>query len=263
MMMLLRLLRRQATIGIIVLVIGLVTYSACCKLQSTFFNNGNDQEESKDIEEDLSKIVNQKVDEDDIMDRKTLNVNISVVGESFSKNISLGNKGRPFQKVEVEVDRLDQHNGSYDDMSETYSEDDIRKSEPFGDLKHISPIYDQITQNVDLRAGNRLDEILDAATGAVPGRKNVLFIMSDDLRPQMGSYWGPNYPNPNTNMVPHTPHLDKLASRSMVLTRAYVQFPLCGPSRASLLTGRRPDTTNTWSLETKFRYTLSYPIHHN
>ncbi|KAK2139788.1 hypothetical protein LSH36_1613g00000 [Paralvinella palmiformis] len=77
--------------------------------------------------------------------------------------------------------------------------------------------------------------------------------MADDLRQQLGSYWGRNYPNPFTNLIPHTPHLDRLASSSLLLTRAYVQYSLCGPSRASLLTGRLPDTVTTWNLETKFR----------
>ena len=45
-----------------------------------------------------------------------------------------------------------------------------------------------------------------------------------------------------------TPSLDKLAERSLVLTNAYTQVALCGPSRTSLLTGRRPDTTQVgWS----------------
>ena len=67
-------------------------------------------------------------------------------------------------------------------------------------------------------------------------RPNVLLIMVDDLRPQLGAY-GKKYM--------YTPNIDKLASRSLLLENAYVQQSLCGPSRASILTGRRPDSTRT------------------
>ncbi len=76
---------------------------------------------------------------------------------------------------------------------------------------------------------------------------NVLVIMADDLNNDMGVYGHP--------MV-KTPNLDRLASRGVRFDRAYNQFPLCSPSRVSLLTGLRPDTTRIHELQTDFRTIL-------
>ena len=72
---------------------------------------------------------------------------------------------------------------------------------------------------------------------------NVLFIMADDLRPDLASYGGPA----------KTPHLDALARRGMQFNNAYCQQALCNPSRSSLLTGRRPDSLGLWCNGTHFR----------
>ena len=63
---------------------------------------------------------------------------------------------------------------------------------------------------------------------------NVLFIGVDDLRPEIGAYGSP---------MAITPNLDKLAEDSVVFKRAYVQQAVCSASRASFLTGLRPDST--------------------
>jgi arylsulfatase A-like enzyme len=85
---------------------------------------------------------------------------------------------------------------------------------------------------------------LAAAGGASPERPNVLFLAVDDLRPQLGCY-GDRYAK--------TPHIDGLAAGGVVFQRAYCQQAVCGPSRASLLTGLRPDTIRVYDLETPFR----------
>lgn len=99
---------------------------------------------------------------------------------------------------------------------------------------------------------NVLAGLLVLYTGLCSARKNVLFLMADDMRPQLGAYYGSNFPS-SVHPPMHTPNLDALASRSLLLRRAYVQQAVCSPSRASLLTGRRPDTTHVYDLETYFR----------
>ena len=70
-------------------------------------------------------------------------------------------------------------------------------------------------------------------------KKDVWFIAVDDLRPQL-SFYGED--------AAKTPQLDALAAKSMVFERAYCQVAVCSPSRASLLTGRRPDTNHVWRI---------------
>ncbi len=79
---------------------------------------------------------------------------------------------------------------------------------------------------------------------AAEGRYNVLFIMVDDLRPLLGCYGHPEM---------HTPNIDRLAARGTVFNRAYCQFPICNPSRASILTGLRPETNGVLNNRTFFR----------
>ena len=90
-------------------------------------------------------------------------------------------------------------------------------------------------------------------SAVAPRRKNVLFLVSDDMRPQLGAYAGRHFPS-RVSPKMHTPNLDALASRSLVMGRAYVQQAVCSPSRTSLLTGRRPDTTHVHDLIAYFRH---------
>ena len=86
---------------------------------------------------------------------------------------------------------------------------------------------------------------LCTASAADPeGKYNVLFIAADDLRNDLGCYG---------NQQVKAPNLDRLAKRAVLFNRAYCQQAVCNPSRASLLTGRRPDTLRIWDLPTHFR----------
>ena len=89
-----------------------------------------------------------------------------------------------------------------------------------------------------------LFNLKDACSAQKSSRPNILFIAIDDLRPELGCYG---------NKVIHSPNLDKLATQGRCFLRAYCQEAICSPSRASLLTGSRPDTIGVIENRTYFR----------
>jgi len=86
--------------------------------------------------------------------------------------------------------------------------------------------------------------VSSAGVFAAPERPNVLFIFIDDLRPEIGAYGAPRA---------LTPNLDAMAGQSLLFTNAYCQYPVCGPSRSSLLTGLTPDQLGIYGNHDKLR----------
>lgn len=92
----------------------------------------------------------------------------------------------------------------------------------------------------------RLLVLLTLALAVVSKRakKNVLFIMADDLRTSLGCYG---------DSLAKSPNIDQLASRSQSFLNAFAQQAVCAPSRTSMLTSRRPDTTRLYDFNSYWR----------
>ncbi len=90
-----------------------------------------------------------------------------------------------------------------------------------------------------------------AANNTPRGKLNVLFIAIDDLRPELGCYG---------EKIVHSPNIDRLAREGLRFNHAYCQEAICGPSRASLLTGMRPDSNGVVENDTYFRETVPHVL---
>lgn len=94
-------------------------------------------------------------------------------------------------------------------------------------------------------AGLAMSSSLTFANTIVPGEKpNIMFIAVDDLKPELGCYG---------NKLIKTPNIDRLAAKGTVFMKNYCQQAVSGPTRASLMTGKRPDYTKVWDLQTRMR----------
>ena len=87
---------------------------------------------------------------------------------------------------------------------------------------------------------------------AVIVQTNMLLIMFDDLRPELSVY-------DRNHMI--TPNFDRFAQRSVIFDQAYAQIAVCNPSRTSLLTGLRPDTTGCYNFQTPHSSHLILPTY--
>lgn len=126
------------------------------------------------------------------------------------------------------------------------------------EVKHIIRSVFEIFQNKYLITSLLLACISVGLNGqnGVSSKPNVLFIMVDDLRPELGCYGEDHI---------YSPNIDRLAKMGQSFTRAYVNYPVCGPSRASILSGLYPsrDRFNGWncSQDADVPGIVSLPMH--
>jgi arylsulfatase A-like enzyme len=89
--------------------------------------------------------------------------------------------------------------------------------------------------------------MISSAFAQDSNKLNVLFIITDDLNCAIGAYGDPQI---------HTPNIDRLAAKGIIFNDAHIQYPLCGPSRVSFMTGLYPDQTKSKELRLYVRQTI-------
>jgi arylsulfatase A-like enzyme len=119
----------------------------------------------------------------------------------------------------------------------------LKSKEP-SSLRHPFTRRDFLSTSLKAAAATFTTALLPKSQVNAKGQYNVLFIVVDDLRPLLGCYGHPEI---------HTPNIDRLAQHGTLFNRAYCQSPLCHPSRTSILTGLRPETTDVFSNTVNFR----------
>ena len=125
-----------------------------------------------------------------------------------------------------------------------------------GNMQKVKPYRPNITPSVSpktVKSNNTLPQPI-FNIGVLPKRKNILFVVCDDLNTHVSTS---GY-EPIT-----TPNLAKLAKESITFNRAFCQYPVCGPSRASFLSGLYPQSTgvlnNTFDIRKTRPGTISMP----
>ncbi len=110
--------------------------------------------------------------------------------------------------------------------------------------RYITYIYIALLSGIIFSNCKQQKQLSDVKIEQSIKKPNVLFISVDDLNTTLGCYG---------NQVVKSPQIDKLASQGTVFTNNHCQQALCGPSRASVLSGLRPDDGKIWELFTKVR----------
>jgi iduronate 2-sulfatase len=111
-------------------------------------------------------------------------------------------------------------------------------------MKMIGLIFFAISISLFASTANVLNTVDEENLKKKPPQTNLLFIMFDDLRPELSIYGKSNIMSPN---------FERLAARSVVFDHAYAQISVCNPSRDSLLTGLRPDTVGTYAFQSGYK----------